>query len=67
MLNKEAAIAFVTAVNALRPYVPPMLFSPIESSIFASAITAVANGQIELEPKPVAPEGKPPVAPEAAE
>ena len=44
-MNKQHAIEFINAMNAIQPYVPPMLFNVILNSEVARLAIGVANDQ----------------------
>ena len=52
-MNQQQALAFVQAINATQPYVPPLLFSAVINSDVAHALAAIANNQATCEVKPV--------------
>lgn len=54
-MMKEQAAAFICAFNAMHPYVPPILFSPVAESEAMRIILAIANGMASADIKPVAP------------
>jgi hypothetical protein len=54
-MNPQQAAAFVQAINAMQPYVPPMIFSGVVHSDVARLLAAVANGQAICEVKSVQP------------
>jgi hypothetical protein len=45
-MSKEQAQAFVNSLNALAPYVPPMLFAPVSGSPVADVLVAIAQGRL---------------------
>jgi hypothetical protein len=54
-MNQQQALAFVQAINAAQPYVPPMIFSAIVNSDVARILTSIANNQATCDVKPVQP------------
>lgn len=44
-MNREQAIAFLNALNAAGPYVPPIVFQTIAQNIVLQMIARVADGQ----------------------
>ena len=58
-MNKDQAAAFIQAINAVQPYVPPLLFAQIVNNPLCNTLSAIAGGMIEFVPKPhVAAESK---------
>lgn len=57
MSSKEQAVAFIQTINAIQPYVPPIMFNAVLNSHFVQMALAVANENvvIRVEPKPVPP------------
>ena len=44
-MNREQAVAFLNALNAAGPYVPPIVFQAIAQNVVLQMIARVADGQ----------------------
>jgi hypothetical protein len=60
-MNREQAIVFVQTINAIQLFVPPFMYSAINTTVVAQIALAVANGSVICEVKhphtdPVRPE-----------
>jgi hypothetical protein len=51
-MTKDDARNFIIALNAIQPYVPPLMFQPLAGSAVAKYLTDVANGIADERPKP---------------
>lgn len=55
-MTKTDAIAFIGAINALQPYVPPLLFERVVGSAVSSQLVMIAQGVVTATIAPVASE-----------
>jgi hypothetical protein len=53
-VNKFQTADFIQALNALQPYVPPLLFAGIAHSEVTRTLVAIANNQLICDLKPIA-------------
>jgi hypothetical protein len=51
-VNKHQTTDFIQALNALQPYVPPLLFAGVTNSEVTRALVAIANGQAICDVRP---------------
>jgi hypothetical protein len=54
-MNKDQAIAFINALNALELYVAPILFRSVAQSDVCRIVMSVANGLVVCECRPDVP------------
>jgi hypothetical protein len=53
-MNRDQVAAFIAAINAAQPYVPPLIFAAIVNNPTSNCLAAIANGLVEYQPKPSA-------------
>ena len=53
-MTKDQAFALVQSINAMQPYVPPVVFSSVINSDAARLLAMIAGGQAVCEIKPLA-------------
>ena len=58
-MNRQQAVEFVNAINAIQPYVPPILFGPIINSEFGKLAVSLINGAVTCEVKSTTPDQPP--------